>query len=136
MKITPVYSSSFSNRPRVKKHSGGPGLRPLVWKSGPDPISHEQYTAWGRSRAQAHFRGEEWHLTFEEYQQIWAGQWHLRGRTRNTLCMSRSDNDLPWSRNNCDIITRAEHNRRQAQNRSRSGPRPRGQRRRDQPCVS
>lgn len=97
----------------VKKHRGGPGPRPGVWKSGTDPVRHEQYIAWSRARAQAHYRQEHWHLTFEEWAELWKDQWHRRGRTKDTVCLSRRDYDEPWSVANCEIITRREHNLRQ-----------------------
>ena len=99
-----------------KKHDGTPGPRPRVWKSGPDPIRHDQYIAWARARAQAHFRNEKWHMTFEEWATLWGDQWHRRGRTKDTVCLSRIDYDLPWSVENCEIITRRAHNQRQKEN--------------------
>lgn len=100
---------------RPTLHQGNTGPRPEMWKIGPDPVRHAQYIAYGRAKCQASFRGEGWDLTFEEYEAMWQGRWHLRGRTKNTLCLARIDYDQPWSITNCDIITRAEHNRRQAQ---------------------
>lgn len=96
-----------------KKHDGGPGPRPRVWKSGPDPIRHEQYIAWARARAQANYRNERWELTFEDWVELWAGRWHQRGRIKDTVCLSRRSYDQAWSRENCEIITRREHNHRQ-----------------------
>ena len=96
-----------------KKHDGTPGPRPRVWKSGPDPIRHEQYIAWARAKAQANFRAERWELSFDDWVEIWADRWHQRGRTKHTVCLSRRDYTLPWSRTNCEIITRREHNQRQ-----------------------
>ena len=99
-----------------KKHDGTPGPRPRVWKSGPDPIRHEQYIAWARARAQAHYRNERWHLTYPQWVELWRDQWHLRGRTKDTVCLSRRDYDEPWSVENCEIITRRQHNLRQKDN--------------------
>lgn len=98
---------------KPKKHNGGVGPRPQVWVSGPDPVRHAQHIAYGRAKCQAQFRGEGWDLTFEEFEALWQDRWHLRGRIKDSLCMSRLDYDLPWSITNCDIITRAEHNKRQ-----------------------
>lgn len=100
---------------RPKVHDGSLGPRPLTWVTGPDPLRHKMYIAYGRAKCQAVWRGEGWDLTFEEYEALWQGRWHLRGRTRDTLCLARVDYDLPWSITNCDIITRREHNVRQAQ---------------------
>jgi hypothetical protein len=97
-------------RPTV--HNGRPGPRPLTWCTGPDPVRHDQYVAWGRARAQAQYRGEAWDLTFEQFEQVWSGSWHLRGRASEDLCMTRTDPDLAWMLGNIELITRAEHNRR------------------------
>lgn len=103
-------------RPRPpRKHDGKAGPRPLTWVTGPDPVRHRMYVAYGRAKCQAEWRGEGWLLTFADYERIWAGQWHLRGRTKHTLCLSRCDYEQPWSVSNCEIITRQQHNERQAQ---------------------
>jgi hypothetical protein len=65
-------------------------------------------------RAQAKFRGEEFLLTWQEFQDKWQGKWHLRGRQSNSLCMSRSDWDGPWDNTNTIVIERHEHLRIQA----------------------
>ena len=97
----------------AKKHNGRPGPRPRVWKSGPDPIRHDQYIAWARARSQAAYRKEQWLLTFEQWAEFWRDCWHQRGRTKNTVCLSRRDYDEAWCVENCEIITRREHNLRQ-----------------------
>lgn len=106
-------------RPRVlrpvrpTRHQGRPGPRPFMWKTGPDPRTHEQYTAWLKARAQAQFRGEAWDLTFEQYQELWGDLWEERGRTRDSLCLSRADYEKGWSLANCQVVTRREHAARQ-----------------------
>jgi hypothetical protein len=95
----------------MKRRGSPPGPRPHLWRAGPDPTRHDQYQAWLRSRAQAHFRGEAWNLTFEEYEAIWSPFWHQRGRDSNSLSMSRRDRTGAWSRDNCFLATRAELNR-------------------------
>lgn len=100
---------------RPRRHHGGPGPRPLIWCTGPDPVRHQQFVAYGRAKCQALWRGEGWLLTFEQYELLWRDRWHLRGRTRDTLCLSRIDYDAPWSMTNCEVITRRQHNQRQAQ---------------------
>jgi hypothetical protein len=97
----------------LKKHDGTPGPRPLVWKSGPNPERHEQYIAWARAKAQANFRNERWQLSFEDWCELWEGQWHRRGRVKDTVCLTRRDYDEPWCRSNCEVISRREHNQRQ-----------------------
>jgi len=100
-------------RPGKRFNSRDPGPRPLAWKSGPDPVVHAQYIAWLRARSQAHFRREPWDLTFDQYRELWHDNWHRRGRTRDTLCLSRRDYDLGWCVDNCELLTRREHNCRQ-----------------------
>lgn len=85
-----------------------------MWKTGPDPRTHRQYTAWLKARSQARFRGETWNLTFEQYQEIWGDQWEQRGRTRDSLCLSRRDYDLGWDASNIEVMTRQAHAARQA----------------------
>lgn len=99
-----------------KKHDGTPGPRPRVWKSGPDPVRHQQYIAWARAKAQAAFRNERWELSFDDWVRIWDGRWHQRGRTKDTVCLSRRDYDEAWSVKNCEVITRRQHNLRQKDN--------------------
>lgn len=85
--------------------------RPHRWISGPDPIDHELYRAYGRSRAQAHFRREQWDLTWPDFQLLWRidNRYLLKGRTLGSICMTRLDTDLPWSMTNVEFITRKEH---------------------------
>jgi hypothetical protein len=87
----------------------GTGIRPHVWKSGPDPLAHESYQAWLQCRNQANFRKEGWTLSFDEWQAHWAGMWHRRGRTSQELCITRIDCSRPWSNANVIIVTRRQH---------------------------
>jgi len=91
------------------KPGAGLGPRPHTWIVGPDPTRHDQYNAWLRQRAQANYRQEVWSLTFEDFEQLWGTNWSRRGRTSGDLCMSRHNYDGAWSRENCRIMTRAEH---------------------------
>lgn len=84
------------------------GPYPHVWLSGPDPILHDQYIAWHRQRAQAHFRGEPFELTYEDFKLLWQECWHQRGRTTDSLIMTRRDHKLPWSLQNAHIVSRRE----------------------------
>jgi hypothetical protein len=68
-------------------------------------------------KAQAKFRGEEFVLTWQEFQDKWQGKWHLRGRESNSLCMTRLDWDGAWDNDNTIIVERIEHLRIQTQHR-------------------
>lgn len=89
-----------------------PGIRPHTWKVQ-GFVAHEQYRAWQRAKAQANFRKEGWHITFEQWQQIWQGQWENRGRSCDSVCMTRQDRSQPWTYDNVKIITRLEHYKQQ-----------------------
>jgi hypothetical protein len=94
--------------------------RPRPWLDGPrpdrwkikDPLLHELHQPWHKARAQAHYRGEEWLLTFEEFAEVWRGKWEQRGRQRDDLCMTRTDVEGAWARDNVEIVTRLEWARR------------------------
>ena len=83
-------------------------------KSGPDYTDHQKYYAWLKHKAQARYRGEEYCLEWRDWQKIWQGDlWHSRGRGNHDLCLTRIDFELPWSKKNCELITRLEQYRRQ-----------------------
>lgn len=82
----------------------GPYMRGRKYQ---DPVEHAKHWAFLRQRAQAHFRGEGWEFTIEEYFQFWTDdQWRCRGRGQQDLCMVRKDIEKPWSVSNCAIILR------------------------------
>lgn len=107
-------------------------MRPWMWASGPDPETHQQYRAWVQQRNQAQWREEPWCLTFDEYQDIWLGHWHLRGRLAHSVMMSRRDPQLPWDCRNAVLITRAELGQQQAAARAAGRRSPARQRELDQ----
>lgn len=88
-------------------------IYPHVWKYGPDPLKHDIHLGYMRAKAQCDFRKEPWHLTFEEYFEMWKDQWDNRGRKGDNVCMTRRDPEKPWDKDNTIIITRKEHLREQ-----------------------
>lgn len=84
--------------------------RPESWITGPDELIHEKYYAWHKHRAQAHYREEEYELTFDQWQEIWKDdeQFLNRGKTRECFVLTRIDPEAAWSMDNCEIITRYE----------------------------
>lgn len=97
------------------------GPNPNAWCTGPDPQRHDQYIAWGRSRAQAHFRQEDWRLTFEQYEALWQGLWSRRGRGSDDLMMMRLDWHKPWNLKNTIIADRQYYHWRQNEIKLESG---------------
>lgn len=93
---------------KIMKKSGPRGPYPHVWKTGPDPETHEQFIHWHRHRAQAHFRKEAYNLTFDEFKEIWGDKWVRRGRHNDDYCMTRQNKSLPWDRDNAIVILRLE----------------------------
>lgn len=87
------------------------GIRPHIWKSGEDPIDHKLYVDCQKARAQARYRGEEWLITEEEYIQLWRedNRYLKKGRTVDSLCLTKRDHDLAWTLDNVEFITRLEH---------------------------
>lgn len=81
-------------------------LRPRAWKYK-DPFDHERYIPYHKMRAQAHHRGEEFNLTFEDFCLLWnQDRWPQRGRANDSLCLIRIDDEHPWARSNCCIVPR------------------------------
>jgi hypothetical protein len=80
------------------------------WVTGPDVERHDKYYVWMRARNAARFRGEDWQLTFEEFENFWTSDlWEWRGsRTRNGLMLCRIDHSGPWSTDNCEIMNRSQ----------------------------
>lgn len=109
----PKAKHEVIDRPRFPK--GTP--RPHVWVTGTDPLRHEQYHCWQVHKAQCAFRKEEFDLSFEDYENLWQGSWDQRGRSPHNICMTRKDWDGPWSSDNVELISRADHFKRQGEER-------------------
>ena len=88
------------------------GPRPHCWKvQGHE--NHDQYLAFLQMRAQANYRRESFQLTFDDFQKLWQGKWHLKGRTSGSYCLTRHDPNGTWNISNCECIPRVEHLQRQ-----------------------
>lgn len=85
-----------------------------------DEFTKKRRLAFVRSRCQAQFRGEEWHLTFEEYCHFFDTEkkFYSRGKRPWDLVFTRLDPTLPWDKNNCCIISRLNQLRAQAADRA------------------
>lgn len=92
------------------RHAAGV-LRPHVWVTGDDPLLHDKYRVFIQQRNQANFRNEEWSLSFETWCKMWEEHWDQRGRTRDSYCMTRNDQDGPWDETNTVVMARSEHHR-------------------------
>lgn len=85
------------------------GPNPHLWKSGPDPDLHDRYLVWTQHRNQAQWRGELYNLSFDDWLDVWGDLYPLKGRTRDSMCMTRIDASLPWSKSNTQIVSRSRH---------------------------
>ena len=76
-----------------------------------DQFTRARRLVWVRSRSQAHYRGEEWSLNFEDFCRLWPSEdlWSQRGRSSESLVLLRYDPEHPWSITNCCIVTRINH---------------------------
>ena len=87
------------------------------WQTTDDAVLNCQRRQFTQQRNQAQWRKEQWQLEWEEWLELWLPEWHRRGRTRDSVCMSRRDRTGPWHRDNVEIIPRSESIRRQHQDR-------------------
>jgi len=100
---------------------------PDEWKSGPDPIEHDKYYGWKKHQAQAKFRGEDYELTWEDWQALWPTEvWLKRGRSKDCYTMYRRNCSEPWSTHNVVICLQQDKGAYYQPNRT-----PGGRRRRD-----
>jgi len=82
---------------------------PSKWKHGPDPYTHDCYYAFLKHRSQARFRQEQYDLTFEDWQAIWTPEtFAKRGRAIDSITLTRVDWDLPWDRDNVQLIKKSQ----------------------------
>lgn len=108
-----VYESRVgipsANRGQARPQMRGPRPpRPNLWLVGPDEQRHLKYISWGKHKAQALFRGEEYDLAFQDFERAWEGLWDQRGREGRSLCMTRKDWEKPWHKDNIEIVERRE----------------------------
>ena len=89
----------------------GRPVRPHLWISGPDPLTHDQYYAWLKHKSQAAYRKEAHELSFEEWLSIWTvdDRWNQRGNYSHSIVLTRHDKTQPWSMANCYIKNRQQH---------------------------
>lgn len=89
------------------------GPRPHCWKVQ-GAIPHAQYLAFLQMRAQANYRGEEFNLSFEDYQTLWQGKWERKGRGTEDFCLTRDDPEGAWVIDNVICLPRVEQLYKQA----------------------
>ena len=85
--------------------------------TNPDEDLQQQRRQFTQQRNQAQWRKELWQIEWEEWLEMWLPLWPRRGRTQQSVCMSRIDRTGPWHRDNVEIIERSESIRRQHQDR-------------------
>jgi hypothetical protein len=71
-------------------------------------FDNERRVAFVRARSQVWHRGQEWDLTWEDFQAFWRTpkRWAQRGRKSDDLVLTRYDWEKSWNRDNCCLITR------------------------------
>ena len=90
------------------------GPRPQCWKVQGE-IPHQQYLAFLQMRAQANYRKEQFELTFQDFQDLWAGKWHRKGRGTLDYCLTRDDFNDSWNFINTVCVPRVDQLSRQKQ---------------------
>jgi hypothetical protein len=72
-------------------------------------LDHEWALRYSRSIAQAKYRGEGWDFTPTDWRAMWDYSGMRPGRGPSYGCMTRIDPKLPWSVENCKIVPRRTH---------------------------
>ena len=102
-------TTTGKGRPKGSKGCGRTS-DPDQWITGPDPQRRDKYYAYLKHKAQANFRGEEYSLTWEDWEDLWCEpNWSNRGRKITDLCLTRLDYKGPWSVDNVIVCTRRQH---------------------------
>jgi hypothetical protein len=70
-------------------------------------------------RAQANYRKEQFELSFEDFQQLWEGKWHRKGRGNLDYCLTRDDFNDSWNIANTVCVPRVDQLSRQKQYKQR-----------------
>jgi hypothetical protein len=73
-------------------------------------FDNDRRLSYARSKCQAAFRGEQWSLSWEDYCIFWntKKRWCQRGRSSNSLVLTRVNPESAWDIDNCCIITRTQ----------------------------
>lgn len=79
-------------------------------KFGDDVYQRERYYAFLKHRSQARYRGEDYTLTWEDWDSIWCdSSWANRGRAMTNFVLGRIDWSEGWHANNVRVMNRKEH---------------------------
>lgn len=114
------YRYAHTPKPDNERSSQGRKVDRSTWKYGPDDYTHESHYAWLKHRSQARYRGEEYHLTFEQWHTLWTPDTLAqRGRNNHSLILTRLNWDEPWDIVNVHVVTRPVHSKLQGENRKR-----------------
>lgn len=95
------------------KHKEYPGYgrpRNTTWITGDDPALRNKYYAYLKHKSQARWRGEDYSLTWDDWNSIWTDElWAQRGRSRHSMILTRCHFGTGWHRENCIIQPRYTH---------------------------
>jgi hypothetical protein len=95
---------------RVSNKVQGRPVNPDKWITGPCELTHDKYYAWLKHKAQAKFRGEDYQLSWDDWQSIWSDDdFLLRGRSKESLCLQKIDLEDTWNKNNVIVAPRYEY---------------------------
>ena len=82
--------------------------KPRKYQDLPDTQWSRRYS---RAQSQAQFRGEGWAFTPLAWYTMWTNSGMTPGRSDSYGCMTRKDKSQPWSMDNCQIVPRRTHMR-------------------------
>lgn len=94
------YKPKYDVSQSMPHYPGKRGRKPQ-----PKTWQRDRYYAWLKHRAQAHFRGETYSLSEQDWNEIWPKHlWMQRGRKSHELTLYRLDATGPWQLDNTTVI--------------------------------
>lgn len=83
----------------------------MHYKRLQDPVLKKLKRSYNCAKNQALYRGQAWHLEFEDYANIWLENdaYLNKGRGKQNCHLSRKDINGAWHKDNVQITRRGEH---------------------------
>jgi len=108
-KYSMIYRYMVQQKRTSPNPKHGRPVNPSTWISGPIEWKRDCHYAYHKHKAQARYRKEEYNISLEEWMDLWTeDDWFRRGRSSDSICLIRTDDELPWSPDNVHLGTRRE----------------------------
>lgn len=104
------YNMKQNYLPKIKGTGTGRPVNPDMWVTGPDKIRRNKYYAYLKHRSQCRWRKEDYDLSFEDWERFWPDElFEKRGRSAESLLLTREDMRAGWTAENCFVQSRTDH---------------------------